>query len=150
MTEPIQSLAKECLTYLETKKRDNGNEFICHTKAAPEWFMDLIHKAHDDFLPDDYKYEFILNTLYSIANSNKKADLDELGYEIEADIYTSDLIQWLASNLYRIEYVNEAMADFGTDVKDIIQYIQMGQQKEKQEVYTTILDGLRQHLGINQ
>lgn len=139
----IQEKANECLKYLKTKKRDNGESFICQADNAPEWFNDLCREAHSGMLPDDYKYEFISDALYAISESSEDNDVQEI--QLEPDIYNSDLLQWLSSSNSRTEYVDQASDNFGPS-KDIISGISMGQYEEKQEVLSIVIAQLNEQI----
>ncbi len=60
----IQELARTAYDALETKTRDNGDSFICIRDGSPKWIQEMIHTAHADMWPDDYKYEFSRDALH--------------------------------------------------------------------------------------
>lgn len=136
----VQTLAAELSAQFEQKERNNGVKFWCKKDDAPEELTDLIHKAHGDFMPDDWKYQFIVQALDTIAETEDEDELD--APNMEPDVYTHDLLNWLASNLNRPNYVDEAVEELGhgDSITDDIGY---GQMKEKEEVYYSVLESLR-------
>src|SRR5260370_17043414 len=108
------SLAKkadEAYRYFEKATRtSNGAEFWRVKDGAPEWVQELCFAAHDagDIFPDDWRYHFIVEAL--AAPSEEGED------DTEADIWTSDLCAWLASNLNRGSYVDDAVSEDGGGV----------------------------------
>ncbi|MDD2627802.1 MAG: hypothetical protein PHD20_02830 [Clostridia bacterium] len=141
MERTIQELASEALTYFTTGTRDNGNKYIKTTDNRPEWVHDMVFTAHDNgnILPDDWKYKFIEESLYYISE-HEEVDFPE---EMEADIYTSDLTEWLHSRNDRIYYMSEVLEEYD-HIKDGFQLLQISQTKEKEEVYFSVLNSLQE------
>lgn len=138
----LQKLAAVLYDCLEEKERVNGEKFLCIKnnlkKSTEEKIRNLIHAAHGEFLPDDFRYNMIGSALSSIAAGSLD---DENIYEIaglEVDIYNSDLLKWVSSNLSRSEYVNDAISEYGWP-GDVMAAITMGQSKEIQEIFSTVL-----------
>lgn len=124
----------------ELKTRDNGDKFYCHKDNAPKWCIDITHAAHGDMMPDDYKYQFAhgaANALYEA-----EGDLDAAISSIEPDCYNSDLLKWVASNLSRAEYVNDAFKEFGQGDLDLFAAIGWGQYAEANEVLNIVASEL--------
>jgi hypothetical protein len=140
MNKTVNELAREALEWFITDTRDNGEEFIKTKDGRPDWLENLIFTAHDDMLPDDYRYKFIEDALIMIADQDEDADLDRP--EIEADIYTSDLTKWLHSRNDRVYYLTEALEEY--EIKDGFRALQAAQLREREEVYFSVLNGLRE------
>jgi hypothetical protein len=134
--DKVKELAKYMLTFLTTGKRDNGETFVKQREHAPDWVDQVCREAHGDMLPDDYRYSFIQEALEAIVNSDSLDDA-----EIEADIYTHDLINWLGSTNSRYCYVDDARSEFG-HADSVIDEIRQGQLMEKREVLDTIINEL--------
>lgn len=143
----VQELAHDYHSYFEWKKRDSGKEFWATTSDRPKELENLIHKAHTEMMPDDYKYEYIENSLDIIESAERDEDLEEPYDQLEHDVYTRDLIEWLRSNLDRTYYADEVLKEYGGSVDGIIQVLGAAQQREKEEVYFEVLRGLRDILG---
>lgn len=135
----MQDKAREALQYFTQKTRDNGETFITRTVGAPGWVSDMIYAAHDngDMLPDDWRYQFINDALLVIEEDG---DPDE----IESDIYTADLFEWLGSHSYRQGYCDDAMG--GLDFKHLGDVVAYAQRQEKIEVYYQVYNFLE---GMN-
>lgn len=144
MTTPttIQTLASEVSALFRTDKRNDGSEFITYDGELSDWITAMIRAAHDDMAPDDHKYAFVVEALDAIAEAD---DVDEVS--LEADIYTHGLLRWLASNLHRPGYCDQAMEDMGNEFKDTVSLISLGQWAEKNEVLSIVRSALRDRLA---
>lgn len=142
----IQELAKHARTFFKTFRRPEDPEGVGHYTLKdphPIWIEEMSRAVHDDsqWLPDDYKYEYMVQALDSLEEGN-----DPEEPYIEADVYNSDLLDWLASHSYRAEFVNEAVKDMGHSENGIIGDIGTGQYAEKREVWDRVLQALRDRL----
>jgi len=144
MTKTIQSLAKQLYSHTETKIRDSGEEFITLSEDAPDWAIDIVRAAHGEFLPDDWRYNFIAESCQTIIEYED--DLDSGRESLQPDVYNGELLKWLSSNLLRPSYVDEAVSEYSVTTKDfsIMQVIAWGQLKEKEEVFTQLFLALEQ------
>ena len=125
------SLAKkadEAYAYFEKATRTNGADYWRVKSGAPEWLKDLCFAAHDAgaMLPDDWRYAFIAEALAALSEERED--------DIEADIYTGELSAWLASNVNRVAYVDDATEEYGGTFLGIVEALQIGQLAEKREV----------------
>ena len=132
-----QKKAKEFLDWFEVKERDNGDKFLTLKDGRPEELQEAVHLAHDGMLPDDYKYDYFVESLEKILDYD---DMDDIESEIEADCYNSDLLKWLSSNLSRAKYVEEYVQEFGIEAKDFDLYriISGGQYLERSRVFNAV------------
>ena len=137
----IQELAGHYSKMFVRDTRDDGTEYVKTIDERPEELTELIHKAHGDMLPDDWRYKFIEEALDQIAETEEEDDLD--CPELESDIYTYNLLQWLASRNDRYNYVDQATEEYGHG-NSLINDIMLGQIKEKEEVYFSVLSSLRE------
>lgn len=138
----IQARARELYDAFVTDKRLDGTEFVKLQDGSPEWMKDLCRAAHGEMFPDDFRYAMIEEMASKIADSNEDADMDDVRCEIEADIYTSDLTAWLASRTDRYGYVDEAVEEMGWPDSGLTQALQMGQVREKEEVFEAVRESL--------
>lgn len=138
----VQELAAEYSNRFETRKRDDGKEFVClkdSEQDKDETLTELIRSAHGDMFPDDWKYDFVLRALYAIADAEDDSLED---CEIEPDIYNHDLLEWLPSNAHRWGgYAEDAIGEGATTITDACQW---GQANEIREVYDSVLASLRE------
>lgn len=141
MTETTTK-ATELAAMFETRKRDNGEEFVSLTDNVPDWASEFVMEAHGtDFLPDDYRYRWIAEALELIAQEGEDEDLASR-FADDVDVYTSSLLAWLASNLQRTGYCDEAVSEGMTDGRDIVKTIMAGQASERYEVFTNVVAAL--------
>jgi hypothetical protein len=131
----IQELARSYTDLFVTGKRTNGNEYLfikpfIKTEAA-ENLKQLVHDAHNDMLPDDYKYQFIYEALEAISESDNP---DEI--QLESDVYNSDLLKWVSSHLTRASYVDEAVETW--EYRSFFEALSAGQYQEKNDVLAIV------------
>lgn len=135
----LQEIAKRILNQFESGQRNDGSEFISFKDGTPEWMINIVHEAHGDMMPDDYKYRFSHDAIDWIAEGN-----DPESPNIEADPYTGELIKWLGSHVGdRPNYVDEAVEEYGHSDQGLVGDLMSGQAKEKDEVYHIVLQELQ-------
>lgn len=140
-----RSLAEEMHEAMTQDTRADGSKFWHLKDGSPQWMTDAAHQAHGDFLPDDYRYEFIVEALSAFVETDDDANVDDMREaidNIEADIYTFDLLKWLASNLQRPGMVDEAVSEMGHSDMGIVGDIMLGQMAEKHETAYQLLTAL--------
>lgn len=141
----IQELASAYQSCFEKITRDNGETvwIISDIFDKCDNLTNMIRSAHGDMLPDDWRYEFIVEALSDLADCN---DPDEV-YP-EPDIWNHDLLKWVGSHLDRVWYVDEAVQEYGIDARDfsLISTLQMGQTREKEEVLEVVRSHLQEQL----
>ena len=125
----LQKLAQEVRKYFEDHPHKE-NTFRMKDEA-PQWVQDMVFEAHEDFAPDDYKYNYVVEALDALASGDME------GETLKPEVYNYQLLNWLGSNMKRIGYVDEAREDCGPS-EGIMQDIMMGQRKEKLEVFNIV------------
>lgn len=147
--EPIKALADYAYKFFEHKKRgeaEDAKRFWALTNRYPTWIEAMVRVVHDDsqWLPDDYKYQYIIDTLNNLSEG---WDPEEGMYDLEADVYNHDLLEWLGSHNARAEYVDEVVEETGWP-KDggLFVALQYGQQREMQEVWNHVVEALKSRL----
>lgn len=128
---PIQKLAEKYLEWFENKTRDNGESFISLKDDKPAELYELVHSAHNGMMPDDYKYQYVYDSLELLLNYDNP---DEI--QVSTDVYNGDLIKWIGSNYTRAGYVEEAVFEMGLNAKefDFFKLLSSGQYMEREEV----------------
>lgn len=140
INEQVASKASEFSTFFKTIIRNGSRDEVYVLKDdAPDELKALIRKAHGDFMPDDFRYETILDALYAFAEC-EDADMEDV--RLEADIYTTDLQRWFGSHLNRVGYCDQAQDEFGLDKADTMTLITYGQQMEKDEIVSLVREYL--------
>jgi len=132
---------------MELRKRPDGIEYYCLKAGSPQWMTKVIHQAHNNRLPDDSIYEAINEVVAVLADSDPDADLDELRgliAEIEPDVYTYDLTDWLHDDVNNVYYLTEALEEDG--IKDGFDLLSRAQYLFKQEVANALLEALEQEV----
>lgn len=147
----IQDLAGEASAAFVRKRRSSSKKAIwCtkdeHHKEPSEnrcWICRMIWHAHSEgeYLPDDWRYEFIVEALAAFSDHD---DPESAIDNIEPDVYNSELLAWLSSNLNRSGYCDEVMHEYPGH--DLMATIGLGQAAEKREVYQLVLEALQERL----
>ena len=98
-------------------KRDDGSTFWCLTdRADQDDLIDWLRDLHDDELPNDWRYETIVNICEALTYEGdlSNADPGELSVGIAnnlTDIYNHSLFQWYADIPSRVAYIDDAQSD---------------------------------------
>lgn len=132
----LQDLAKEMSQAFEGSTRVSGESFRKLKEGSPKWMTAIIHAAHGDMLPDDWRYAFVEEVCDTLADAE---DADEV--QLEPDIYTNDLTAWLHSRADRVGYITEALEE-GLGFKDGFQLLAYAQLREKEEVLAAMREAL--------
>ena len=119
------------------------NEFI--DESLKEKFRELGMEV------DDYYYRwlaFCMDDYTSRLKDYVGKPIEEIPFDeiddsilsdLESDVYTHDLLKWLSSNLNRMGYVDEVLADefeyFTKDNKNLCNLMMVGELREMIEVY---------------
>ena len=131
----IQEKAAQIRSTFVEKIRTDGTKYWS-TESEEAEIKELCHAAHDDMMPDDWKYRFIVDALNLVAEAD---DVDDV--TIEPDIYTADLTAWLASHNGRVYYLTQALEEYGET--DGFRALACAQAFEREEVYFSVLSSIR-------
>lgn len=152
-TLTISSLAEEAYVCFERRYRDPGAEpYYSVREGTPDWIRDMIREAHSSMLPDDWRYDCIHSALGHISDTgaDDTDDLDDAGHEFadsHADVYTSELLAWAASNAYRLGYVDDARSEgLIPDDADEAKRLMIGQYCEALEVFESVRQSLAERM----
>lgn len=130
MTTPLQIKAAYALKFITRKERDNSIDLYSFDHdSTPEWIKDMCQKAHGGMFPDDHKFMFIYEALCALSEED-----DPDNCTMPEEVYNAALSAWLASNLERFGFCDEAMEEFGCEFKDTFTLLSMGYGHEQQEV----------------
>jgi hypothetical protein len=140
-TMDIHERAGEAYDWFETAKRPTSDESFTRLRnGAPQWVQ------HGDLLPDDWRYEAIRAALGAIHDLGEGTDLDDFASEWadqQADAYTAARFQWLASNLERQAYCDDAVSEgLVAPEAGIAERVGIGQFMEAREVFESVRQSL--------
>jgi hypothetical protein len=143
-TNIIAQLASEAYGAFTTIERD-GQTIVTLKDDRPEWVYDLAYDAHGEFAPDDWRYKSIRRALGAIGDDepDNPEDYAHEWADGNVDTYTGARLAWLASNLNRPGYCDEAMEELGGAGQDIVAVIGLGQYMESLEIYASVVESLR-------
>lgn len=130
---PNDIATNNTITFLQNAIRvaeEKRATFYKIREGAPKWIWDYenvedklmfrVHKAIDDRLPDDWIYEQAAHVADRFTHYDFKTadDLRDLAFEIAdslVDVYNTDRLRWLASNLDNVTLVDEAIIGYEID-----------------------------------
>ena len=140
-TTTIETLASEAVKWFETAERKDGETYWRRKDGAPEWVAEMVHEAHGSMMPDDWRYDFIVQALCALEADGEDATL-------EADVYNHELQDWFGSHSDRVAFTDQALEDgmAGTE-SGIMAIVSMGQYLEKEEVLGLVREFLEARLG---
>ena len=140
-TITIQTVAEEMYNNLERKTRKDESVFYA-CKESIEWQTDIIHKAHGEYMPNDFIYDTIHTVLSNISDlgvDSTEEEAQEVIYQLEPDCYTANLTAWLHDNNNNVYYLTEALE---TGVTDGFQALAIAQQIHIQEIAGLLVQGI--------
>ena len=138
----IQTLAQTGVNSFLIEKCDASRMpdgyFYIRKDDAPEWVREIIKETHDngDMLPDDYKYQFVVDALEALADSDDVDNARSIMHD-GVDITTSRLLHWVQSHGYRKAYADDHIQEFSPETLDAI--LMGGQYMEREEVFQVVL-----------
>jgi len=115
--------------FFEVRKRDNGEGFYTLTDDAPEWLRDAVMAAHGEESPNDWRYDMcdsIADRIDDIGDALTDDDAHEIADGL-VDIWNAGRTAWLAGDLSRATYVDDAVSECIGDGSSIIDMIGVGQ-----------------------
>ena len=105
--------------------REDGSRYVTlsdgdHWSEIRDDLMELCREAHNGELPNDWRWE----TIYSIVDDlNSDGWDDDTPYDLATrylDVYTSDLLTWVAGNINRCDWFDDSVAEPTTDICELI------------------------------
>ena len=128
----LEERAAQLSRYLVVNRKEGERQgIIVRSDDAPEWVQDVVHAVHGDLLPDDWTYATIKEAADAIEEAGENA-------ELEADIYTRDLLDWASNYPDAIDSCDRATEEYGASFGSIMEQIQAGQLLAKSEVLNTL------------
>jgi len=126
----LSSLASELASSIQWEERANGSRFLALPLSAPDWMREVVFSAHEEELPNDWRYELALRSAMALKEQ-PEADLYELASEVAeqlSTVYTGELLSWYAEIPSRLSYADDAREELGTgSADDVGGMLQLGQ-----------------------
>ena len=136
--------------WFERKTRGDGSTFYSLREVdgqyPPDWLHDAVRDAHDDEMPNDWRYDTIHSIVLALEDGS---DRDEIADSL-VDVYTSDLIGWLAGNTSRLAYVDDAAAEWATDCDTVEEQIRIGQMYCISQMVNILADAIDENTGDDE
>jgi len=152
LADRIRLLAKEYLNeFVQMEIEPKGNSsrtkrWITKSDFSEESTLhQMIYGVHVGF-PNDWTFDFIVESLDLIVESDcdEFSQLQDLNYEIEPDVYYESLFDWIANSDDSQQFIEESVNELGLpEPFNFFQLLQQAQQYEKQQVFSQVLDHLR-------
>jgi hypothetical protein len=143
--ESMHELARIFAAQFQQVTREDGSKPWVLKDGAREEYPELesliydVHDAIGESMPADYTYEFILDSLQAIAESDM---LDNAPYQMAGLHYYGDLLRWLSDG--NQTWVDEYINDFGTSAakEGIMELIQKGAAYHQEKVCESVVEKL--------
>ena len=84
--------------HFATKERDDGSTYVTLRDDRPQWLADAVHDAHDDEMPNDWRYATCADICEMIDDGTE--DACEIADAL-TDVYTGDLLEWANGHMNR-------------------------------------------------
>ncbi len=136
--QKIRELAREALDYFVTHE----GEFYLQD-GAPKWVVELVRRAHEDTLPNDWRFRFTYIALTNIENAESEDELDT------PDIFPSEtwseLLDWLQDDPHALSFVDDVFEQgFVTEFRNFFELLQFAQYHEMRGVHDLVLEFLQE------
>lgn len=119
--QPFQVNALNFARAFKEQARDDSSHFFILPESAPAWMMEAVRTAHDEELPNDWRFSMVRSIAYAISEcesiDNARDDAMEIADRL-ADIYTGKLLNWYAELPSRLDYCDQYREQFGADAAD--------------------------------
>jgi hypothetical protein len=141
---PMQNPLQVFATAFEARTRADGLSTFWTTRDdAPDWVTDIVRDAHAGAMPCDWRYDKIADLAHELGQVADPDAMDAMEWaDRAADVYTSDLLKWLADVTYALEAVDEAATEWGMDTRGVLEMIMAGQCYMLNEMAGRILTDL--------
>jgi hypothetical protein len=113
-----KQLAEHYADYFKSIDVVDGTSRIILKDDAPSKLRDAVREAHGDKMPNDFIYATFADLLQRVTDYDVETvdRLRDQGHDHEivdgyVDVYTHDLLQWLASDIDNLEYLAQAAQD---------------------------------------
>lgn len=145
MSDMIRKVASEVRFYFEIRSRENGEQFTTLRDEAPDWCREIVRKAFGGRLPDDRRIGVIARTVGAIADGWATDELHHEWCDSMVDVYYADRAMWIASDIGREIYCDNALnAGIIDETAGIFARLGAGQYMEAREVFGILWSALRE------
>jgi hypothetical protein len=119
----IQDLA----SFFVYEKRGDGSSFLLLSPDAPESLRDAVKAAHEEELPNDWRYEVCCRAALALKEEpdSEPEDLCHSVAQSMATPYTGSLLVWYAEMPARLSYAEEA--EDLSNASSVLEALTMGQ-----------------------
>jgi hypothetical protein len=126
----LLSLASELAASIQWEERADGSRFLALPSSAPDWMREAIYSAHEEELPNDWRYELALRSALALKEE-QESDPYELASQVAEElstVCTGELLAWYAETPSRLSYADDAREELGTgSADDVGGMLQLGQ-----------------------
>lgn len=144
ITSTIITVASDAHAAFERNEREGGETFYTLAENAPEWLRDAVMEAHSDEFPNDHLYSLCLGAVADIADASEGAYCSDQSHDFAdsvVPIYNAVLARWLADNVSRASWIDEAQSELGTE-GDVFAMIAGGMYLEAQHVWNAVHEAI--------
>jgi hypothetical protein len=146
-TDNRAAIAQSIADAFTTGTRTDGTEYVFLADGHPDWMRDIMHAAHGDMLPDDYRYSMIRECISSLTDRDPddwEDDVIEIADGL-VDVYNHARVKWLESSLARGAYCDDALEEgLASADSGIYAIIGIGQYMEYREILGALIQAIEE------
>lgn len=124
----------------ELRHRADGSPFYVLADGSPEWMTEAVIEAHAGKMPNDWTYKVCAYIASAAAGYDEPEDYDS---EIAGGVvpsYTSEVIEWMASDSDRRALADEAIKSGAFTIEDACR---MGCETEAYVIFWALANAVR-------
>ena len=98
------------MSYFTTKIRTDGSQYTTFADDAPQWVQNAVRQAHDDELPNDWR--FAVSALLFDEHDTDNDSFSVTDWLLDNVLVPSnvDLVKWLGEYISRSTYIDDYLA----------------------------------------
>lgn len=98
------------MSYFATKTRTDGSQYTTFADDAPQWVQKAVQQAHDDELPNDWR--FVVSALLFDEHDIDNDSFSVADWLLDNVLVPSnvDLVKWLSDYISRSTYIDDYLA----------------------------------------
>lgn len=107
----VKERATEALHYFDHVERETTDSkvILVLKDDAPHQLREMVHAAHLGLVPNDTSIRMIYEMLCTLSDVRGDSAVDGIIAEFEPPIYYNELIDWLGSDMTRVDYADDAI-----------------------------------------
>ncbi|HXY87605.1 MAG TPA: hypothetical protein VEG44_04135 [Candidatus Acidoferrales bacterium] len=143
----IKERAAGALYYFDHVERETtDNKVVLVLKDdAPQQLRHMLHGAHLGLVPNDTSVRMIYELLCALSDARDDSEVDGIIAEFESPIYYHELIDWLGSDMTRVDYADDAIERLRAIDSEfnLLDVLRLAYKLEVEEIAAVIVNELK-------